>query len=64
MIFSEDFDITPYDYEHPVKEKLNVNTCPLRIDQLQTFVGYYQLTRIETDRNLFGFEALADIKTE
>ena len=64
LIFSEDFDITPYDYEHPVKEKLNINTCPLRIDQLQTFVGYYQLTRIETDRNLFGFEALADIKTE
>ena len=64
LIFSEDFDITPYDYEHPVKEKLNVNTCPLRIDQLQTFVGYYQLTKIETDRNLFGFEALADIKTE
>ena len=64
LIFSEDFDITPYDYERPVKEKLNVNTCPLRIDQLQTFVGYYQLTKIETDRNLFGFEALADIKTE
>ena len=63
-IFSEDFDITPYDYEHPVKEKLNVNLCPIRTDQFQTFVGYYQLTRIETDRNLFGFEALADIKTE
>ena len=63
-IFSEDFDITPYDYEHPVKEKLNVNQCPIRTDQFQTFVGYYQLTRIETDRNLFGFEALADIKTE
>ena len=63
-IFSEDFDITPYDYEHPVKEKLKVNQCPIRTDQFQTFVGYYQLTRIETDRNLFGFEALADIKTE
>ena len=63
-IFSEDFDITPYDYEHPVKEKLNVNQCPIRTDQFQTFVGYYQLIRIETDRNLFGFEALADIKTE
>ena len=46
LIFSEDFDITPYDFEYPVKEKLNVNTCPLRIDQLQTFVGYYQLTNI------------------
>ena len=64
LIFSEDFEITPYDYEHPVKEKLNVNTCPVRTDQLQTFVGYYQLTKIETDRNLFGFEAFADIKTE
>ena len=32
LIFSEDFDITPYDFEHPVKEKLNVNACPLRID--------------------------------
>ena len=64
FIFSEDFDITPYDYEHPVKEKLNVNQCPIRTDQFQTFVGYYQLIRIETDRNLFGFEALADIKTE
>ena len=64
LIFSEDFDITPYDFEHPVKEKLNVNTCPIRTDQLQTFVGYYQLTNIETDHNLFGFEALSDIRSE
>ena len=64
LIFSEDFDITPYDFEHPVKAKLNVNSCPLSIEQLQTFVGYYQLTNIETDYNLFGFEALADIKRE
>ena len=64
LIFSEDFDITPYDFDHPVKEKLNVNTCPLRIDQLQTFVGYYQLTNIETDHNLFGFEALADVRSQ
>ena len=64
LIFSEDFDITPYDFSHPVKEKLNVNTCPIDLAQYQQFVGYYQLTNIETDYNLIGFEALADIKSE
>ena len=46
LIFSEDFDITPYDYEHPVKEKLNVNSCPVSTEQFHTFLGYYQLTKI------------------
>ena len=44
LIMSEDYDITPYDYENPVKPRLNVNTCPIRLDQYQNFVGYYQLT--------------------
>ena len=64
LMISEDYDITPYDYEKPIKAKLNINTCPIRLDQYQRFAGYYQLTSIETDRNIFGFEALSDIKTE
>ena len=64
FILSEDFDITPYDFEHPVKEKLNMNTCGINLDQLQTFVSFYQLTNIETDYNLLGFEALADIRRQ
>ena len=64
LIISEDYDITPYDFNHPVKPKLDINTCPVSLDQYQSFVGYYQLTNIETDHNLFGFEALADIRSE
>ena len=64
LIISEDYDITPYDFKHPVKAKLNINTCPVSLDQYQSFVGYYQLTNIETDYNLFGFEALKDIRSE
>ena len=64
LILSEDFDITPYDFEHPVKEKLNINTCTIDLAQLQTFVAFYQLTNIETDHNLLGFEALADIRSQ
>ena len=64
LILSEDFDITPYDFEHPVKEKLNINTCTINLAQLQTFVAFYQLTNIETDHNLLGFEALADIRSQ
>ena len=64
LILSEDFDITPNDFEHPVKEKLNVNTMDISLAQLQTYAAFYQLTNIETDYNLFGFEALADIKKE
>ena len=64
LILSEDFDITPNDFEHPVKEKLNVNTMEISLAQLQTYAAFYQLTNIETDYNLFGFEALADIKKE
>ena len=64
IVFSENFDLTPYDYEKPVKEKLTINNCPIRLDQLQTFVGYYQLTNIVTENNLFGFEVFSDIKSE
>jgi len=64
IIFSEDFELTPYDYEKPVKEKLTVNSCPIRLDQLQYFVGYYKLADIQTERNIFGFEAFSDVKSE
>ena len=64
IIFSEDFDLTPFDYEKPVKEKFTVNNCPIRLDQFQTFVGYYQLVNIQTENNLFGFDAFSDIKSE
>ena len=64
IIFSEDFELTPYNYEKPVKEKLTVNSCPIRLDQLQYFVGYYKLADIQTERNIFGFEAFSDIKSE
>ena len=64
LFFSEDFDLTPYNYEKPVKEKLTINACPIRLDQFQTFVGYYQLVNIETENNLFGFETFSDIKVE
>ena len=64
LIISEDYDITPYDFNHPVKPKLDINTCPVSLDQYQSFVGYYQLANIETDHNLFGFEALSDIRSE
>ena len=63
-VFFEDFDLTPFDYERPVKEKLTLNTCPIRMDEFQTFVGYFQLVNIETENNLFGFEAFSDIKSE
>ena len=64
IIFSEDFELTPYDYKKPVKEKLTVNSCPIRLDQLQYFVGYYKLADIQTERNIFGFEAFSDVKSE
>ena len=64
IIFSEDFELTPYNYEKPVKEKLTVNSCPIRLDQLQIFVGYYQLSDIQTERNILGFEAFSNIKSE
>ena len=56
MVVSEDFDITPYDFDNPVKERLNINYCPIRMDQYSIFASYYQLTNIETDYNLFGFD--------
>ena len=64
QVISQDFDITPYDFEHPVKEKLNMNTCPIRIREYQIFASYYQLTKIETEHNIFGFELFSDIRTK
>ena len=64
MVVSQDFDITPYDFEHPVKEKLNINTCPIRIREYQIFASYYQLTKIETDQNIFGFSSFSKVKTK
>lgn len=64
MVVSEDFDITPYDFDNPVKERLNINYCPIRMDQYSIFASYYQLTNIETDYNLFGFEIFSDIRSK
>ena len=64
IIFSEDYELTPNDYEKPVKEKFTMNDCPIRLDQLQYFVGYYKLADIQTERNIFGFETFSDIKSE
>ena len=64
MVVSQDFDITPYDFERPVKEKLNINTCPIRIREYQIFASYYQLTKIETDHNIFGFSSFSKPKAK
>ena len=64
LVFQEDFELTPYDYNKPVKGKLNVNTCPIRTDLLQTMIGYYQLTNIKTEQNLFGFDFFSNIKDD
>ena len=64
IIFTQDFDLTPYDFKKPVKPKVTINSVPIRLDQVQAFVGYYQMTNINTEHNLFGFEALSNIKTQ
>ncbi len=33
------------------------------LDQFQTYVGYYQLVNMQTESNLFGFQAFFDKKT-
>jgi len=60
----QDVDLTPQDYESPVKQQEKDIPGPLYRDLHQESYAYMQVTMIETEENIFGFEALSNIKTE
>ena len=60
----QDIDLTPQDYESPIKEQEKDIPGPLYRDLHQEIYGYMQVTLLETEENIIGFEALSNIKTE
>jgi hypothetical protein len=60
----QDIDLTPQDYSSPIKEQEKDIPGPLYRDLHQEIYGYMQVTLLETEENIFGFEALSNIKTE
>ncbi len=64
MVFFRDIDLTPLNFEAPVKEKINyLNT------EIYRGLGQYlhmemQLVKIETSTNIIGFDFLTEPKTE
>ncbi len=60
----QDVDLTPQDYDSPVKHQEKDIPGPLYRDLHQESYAYMQVTLIETEENIFGFEALSNIKTE
>ena len=60
----QDVDLTPQDYDSPVKHQEKDIPGPLYRDMHQESYAYMQVTLIETEENIFGFEALSNIKTQ
>ena len=60
----QDIDLTPQDYEKPVVEQEKDIPGPLYRDLHQEIYGYLQVTLLETEENIIGFEALSNIKTQ
>ena len=60
----QDIDLTPQDYKSPIKEQEKDIPGPLYRDLHQEVYGYMQVTLLETEENIFGFEALSNIKRE
>ena len=60
----QDIDLTPQDYNSPIKEQEKDIPGPLYRDLHQEIYGYMQVTLLETEENIIGFEALSNIKTK
>ena len=60
----QDIDLTPQDYDSPIKEQEKDIPGPLYRDLHQEIYGYIQVTLLETEENIIGFEALSNINTK
>ena len=60
----QDIDLTPQDYDSPIKEQEKDIPGPLYRDLHQEIYGYMQVTLLETEENIIGFEALSNINTQ
>ena len=60
----QDIDLTPQNYNSPVKYLDKDLPAPLFKELHQEIYGYLQLTYIETEENIIGFEILSNIKKE
>ena len=60
----QDSYVTPQDNKSPIKELEKDVPGPLYRDLHQEIYGYLQVTFIETEENIIGFEALSNVKSE
>jgi len=60
----QDIDLTPQEYDSPIKEQEKDIPGPLYRDLHQEIYGYMQVVLLETEENIIGFEALSNIKTD
>lgn len=60
----QDIELTPQDYSSPVKFIYRDLPAPLYKEMHQEIYGYMQMTYIETEQNIIGFEALSNVKKE
>jgi hypothetical protein len=63
QIIWEDMELTPENYTHPVQPIVKDIMGPIYLNLFQSIYAYMQLTVVETDHNIIGFEALADKET-
>lgn len=57
----QDIELTPQDYSSPVKFIYRDLPAPLYKEMHQEIYGYMQMTYIETEQNIIGFEALSNV---
>ena len=60
----EDIELTPKNYEHPIRPR-NVDVYTTVGKRLfQEIHAFFEVVKIETDLDWFGFDEFEDIKTE
>ena len=60
----QDIELTPQIYASPVKLRAKEVNSPAAKNLFQNINAYFQIVELETDNDVVGFEALANIKKE
>ena len=64
MIYLEDVNLTPLNYQYPVKKKINSFNTEIFRNLGQYLFAEMQVVKIETSTNIIGFDFFTEPKTE
>ena len=60
----QDIELTPEDYNNPIKERGKELTAPAYLNLYQNIQAYFHIVHVETDVDFIGFELFKNIQTK